>query len=121
MSTKCWCGRTLLLRQELANRRDGENFEFEHKGHKYYASVRYYHALSLDPAEIFLNSAKIDSDHDLAARDAAVLASIALQYGVPLAQLAEPLGRDADGSATTAIGRALDILLKKETEDARSG
>src|ERR1700677_1180789 len=97
----CWCGRRVLLRLDLPNRRGGENFEFLHKGHKYYASIRYPNAQSVLPREIFLNSAKIDSDHDMAARDAAIMVSVALQYGVPLAELAHALGRDPDGEASS--------------------
>ena len=117
----CWCGRRVMLRLELPNRRGGENFDFLHKGHRYYASVRYPTRLSLVPSEIFLNSAKIDSDQDMAARDAAVVISVALQYGVPLAELANALGRDPDGAASSPIGHLLDILLGKEKENATQG
>lgn len=110
----CWCGRRIHQRQVLPDRRGGDNFEFQHKGHRYLASVRYSTAQSVVPAEIFLNSAKIDSDHDLAARDAAILASVALQYGVPLADLAHALGRDPDNSASSPIGKLLDILLGRD-------
>ena len=114
----CWCGRRVLLRLDLPNRRGGDNFEFLHKGHRYYASTRYASTTTLVPSEVFLNSAKIDSDHDMAARDAAIMVSVALQYGVPLAELAHALGRDPDGAASSPIGKLLDILLGKEKVNA---
>jgi hypothetical protein len=110
----CWCGRRVLERQEMPGRRTGENFEFTHKGHRYLASARYSTTTAIVPSEVFLNSAKIDSDHDLVARDAAVVISVALQYGVPLTDLAHALGRDPDGTASSPIGRLLDILLGKD-------
>ncbi len=110
----CWCGKRILERQEMPGRRAGENFEFTHKGHRYLASARYQSVHTVVPSEVFLNSAKIDSDHDLVARDAAVVISVALQYGVPLADLAHALGRDPDGLASSPIGKLLDILLGKD-------
>ena len=110
----CWCGRRVLERLEMPGRRGGDNFDFQHKGHRYLASVRYRADQSVVPSEVFLNSAKIDSDHDLVARDAAVVISVALQYGVPLVDLAHALGRDPDGTASSPIGKLLDILLGKD-------
>ena len=110
----CWCGKRILERQEMPGRRTGENFEFQHRGHRYLASARYPTPHAVVPSEVFLNSAKIDSDHDLVARDAAVVISVALQYGVPLADLAHALGRDPDGTASSPIGKLLDILLGKD-------
>lgn len=110
MSQKCWCGRFLLERQELPNRRAGEDFEFVHADLRFHASIRYASPTSTSPAEIFLNCAKVDSGADLAARDAAIIASVALQYGVPLAALAHALGRNQDGSASSPIGALMDIL-----------
>ena len=117
----CWCGRRVLLRLDLPGRREGDNFDFMHKGHRFVASVRYASKSALEPSEIFLNSAKIDSDHDMAARDAAIMVSVALQYGVPLIALAHALGRDPDGAASSPIGQLLDILLGKEKVDAAQG
>jgi len=110
----CWCGKRILERLEMPGRRTGDNFDFLHKGHRYLASVRYQTETTVVPSEVFLNSSKIDSDHDLVARDAAVVISVALQYGVPLTDLAHALGRDPDGTASSPIGKLLDILLGKD-------
>ena len=42
--------------------------------------------------------------------DAAILASIALQYGAPLDEIMHALKRDARGIAASPIGAALDAI-----------
>ena len=111
---KCWCGKRIHQRLELPDRRGGENFDFIHRGFRYSASVRYPSDSSVVPAEIFLNSEKIASSNDLVARDAAIVISVALQYGVPLDEMAHALGRDEDGAASSPIGKLLDILLGRD-------
>jgi hypothetical protein len=107
MSRQCWCGRMMLERAELPNRRAGENFEFLHGGLRFVVSTRGDHsALS----EVFVNCSKIDSSADLLVRDAAVIISIAIQYGVSLRELAHALGRNEDGTPSSPIGKLLDIL-----------
>src|ERR1700694_1802483 len=114
MTQRCWCGRDLLLRTELANRRGGYNFEFVHEGLKYSASVREHNG---KPLEVFLNCSKIDSASDLVARDAAIVLSIMLQYGIPISVLAaSALGKNADGTASLPIGKLVEILASQETE-----
>lgn len=107
---RCWCGRMLLERAELPNKRRGENLEFLHDGQRFHASVRYDSATSVLPSEVFLNCSKVDSFADFAVRDAAILLSVALQYGVPLRALSHALGRNQDGSASSPIGALMDIL-----------
>lgn len=51
---------------------------------------------------------------DACARDAAILASIALQYGVPLDVLRKALLRDQRGNASTPIGTALDLIAERD-------
>ena len=114
MTNKCWCGRELLQRTELANRRGGYNFEFSHEGLKYSASVREHKGR---PLEVFLNCSKIDSASDLVARDAAIMLSIMLQYGVPISALAQSaLGKNVDGSSSSPIGALIEILARQEAQ-----
>jgi hypothetical protein len=61
-------------------------------------------------AEIFLGNGRAGSDIDAAAKDSAVVASIALQYGVPLHTIRRALMRDARGAASGLLGCALDLL-----------
>lgn len=113
--SECWCGRRLMERTELPGRRGGENFELVHDGMIFTASVRYAGVTDLQPREVFLSAAKPDSAIDLAARDGAILVSVALQYGIPLAELARSLSRNADGAASSPIGALLDLLTRAET------
>jgi hypothetical protein len=50
-------------------------------------------------AEIFLMNGKVGSDTAAAARDSAVMCSLALQFGTPVETIRRPLLRDAHGVA----------------------
>ena len=114
---KCWCGRELLCRVELPQRRGGENFDFSVGHTSFTASIRRA-SPKATITEVFVNSTKIDSDVDLVMRDAAVVISIALQYGVPIAAFGSATGRNVDGKASSPIGAILDILLREENGHA---
>lgn len=109
----CWCGKPLLYRRDLPQRRGGTNFEFSIGRTKFTASVRREN-FRATVTEVFINSSKIDSDVDLTARDAAILISIALQYGIPVDELAKSMGRNPDGLPSSPIGAILDILAREE-------
>jgi hypothetical protein len=95
-------------RRRLANRRACETFELEVGGLHYVVSVGHFADGAL--AEIFITNGKAGSDSDTAARDSAVVASIALQYGVPLEVLRHALMRDAQGRPSGPLGAALNYL-----------
>jgi hypothetical protein len=61
-------------------------------------------------AEIFLSNHKCGSGADTAAKDSAVVCSIALQHGVPLETIRRALLRDSQGRANGPLGAALDML-----------
>jgi ribonucleoside-diphosphate reductase alpha chain len=61
-------------------------------------------------AEVFIHTAKAGSDAADIARDAAVVASLALQHGVSAATLRKALTRGSDGKAAGPIGALLDLL-----------
>jgi hypothetical protein len=71
-------------------------------------------------AEIFLSNSKAGSHSDAAAKDSAVVASLALQHGVPLDVIRRALLRDARGVASSPLGVALDLLAKEEGGDDRA-
>lgn len=121
MTTRCWCGQELLVREPLPTRRLGMNLSFEHHGLHFNATVG--RKVADGPiTEVFLNIApdrggKYGSDSDLAARDAAVAVSLALQHGIPLATIQRSMGRELDGEASSPIGRLLDILMQDEATE----
>ncbi len=99
-------------RRALPNRRASTTFPIEADGVRYYASVSFFDREQTQPAEVFLNTrSKVGSAVDTAASDAAVVASIALQYGVPAAVLRDAVKRNNDGSAHGPLGAALDELI----------
>ena len=60
--------------------------------------------------EVFITSSKVGSNTEAIARDAAVVLSIAIQFGVPLTTLRGAVTREQDGSPSTVIGAVLDQL-----------
>jgi hypothetical protein len=68
-------------RSRLPNRRASSSFNFECGPHSYIAMVWYFPGTHL--AEIFLGNGRAGSDIDAAAKDSAVVCSIALQSGIP--------------------------------------
>jgi hypothetical protein len=57
-----------------------------------------------------LGNGRAGSDVDAAAKDSAVVCSIALQYGVPVNVIRKALLRDVQGRASSPLGRVLDLL-----------
>ncbi len=79
-------------RERLPNRRPAENREIEQQGQPF----------------------KPGSQSDCNARDAAVAASLALQYGCPLQVLQRALLRDSQGRPSTPLGTAIDAIAEEE-------
>lgn len=86
-------------RERLPNRRAHELLDFEHGGFRYIGGIGRFEDGRL--AEVFLNVAKSGTAIENHARDAAITASIALQYGTP------------HGSASGALGKLLDLLASE--------
>jgi hypothetical protein len=59
-------------------------------------------------AEVFLTNGKAGSQAGINAQDSAVVASIALQFGVPLGVLRHALMRDSQGCPSGPLAAALD-------------
>ncbi len=70
-------------------------------------------------AEVFLTNHRAGSDADASACDAAVVASIALQFGVPLEVIRKALMRDSRGQARTPLGAALDAIAAERPQRRR--
>lgn len=95
-------------RERLPNRRAHTLLNFEAGGFRYVAGVGHYEDGRL--AEIFLNASKGGTAIDDAARDSAVVASIALQHGVDADTLRRALMRNGNGIASGPLGTLLDRL-----------
>jgi len=79
-------------RRRLPNRRASESFTLQVAGLKYTATVSYFPGTN-ELAEIFLTNHRAGSDAGAAACDSAVVASIALQHGVPVETIRRALMR----------------------------
>jgi hypothetical protein len=97
-----------MSRQRLPNRRASATFEFVVGGLAYTATVSRFPDGRI--GEIFLQNHKPGSQADANARDSAVAASLALQFGCPVDTLRHALLRDSQGRASTPLGCALDLL-----------
>jgi hypothetical protein len=100
----------MTARNRLPNRRASITFAFECGSHHYVCTVSYF-PNDGTLAELFLGNGRAGSDVDAAAKDSAVVCSIALQYGVPVNVIRKALLRDPHGRASSPLGRALDIVV----------
>jgi hypothetical protein len=82
------------------------------EGFRYTAGLGYFEDGRL--AEVFLNAEKIGTAIETAARDSAVVASLALQHGVPPETIRCSLTRNSDGTPSGALGTPLELLAKQE-------
>jgi N6-adenosine-specific RNA methylase IME4 len=105
--------RAMNHRARLANRRASTTFAFSCNDLKYIATISRYEDGRL--AEIFIGNAKAGSHSDAAAKDAAVVCSIALQYSVPIEVIRKALLRDSGGGASSPLGCALDHIVAADS------
>jgi hypothetical protein len=101
-------------RQRLPDRRASQTFDVEAQGLRFTATVSRFSDGGL--AEIFLQNHKAGSMAGINAQDAAVLASLALQHGVPLEVIRRALMRDSRGNASGPLGAALDIIASTDRD-----
>ena len=102
-----------MTRQRLPDRRASTVFDFECNGLSYTASASWFDDGRV--GEVFVGNHRADSHADACAKDAAILASIALQFGAPLDVLCKALLRDSQGRPSTPIGVALNLLAEGGT------
>ena len=98
----------MTARERPANRRASETFGITCAGLSYVCTISRFPDGRV--AEIFLSNYKSNSAADIAARDAAIATSIALQYGADLETIRKAVCRDAHGSASGPLGCVLDIV-----------
>jgi len=100
----------MTARECLPNRRRCETRSFEHAGLLFTVCAGFYPDGRI--AEIFLSSNKPGSPIEAIARDAAIVTSIALQFGADLETIRTALTKDHDGGPATLLGAALDVLTE---------
>jgi hypothetical protein len=100
----------MTARERLPNRRKCESLEFRYAGHSFTLTAGHYPDNRI--GEIFISSNRAGSQVEAIARDAAVTASIALQFGADLQTIRAALTRDHDGGPATLLGAALDALAE---------
>jgi len=101
-------------RRRLPNRRLSETFALEHAGLRYTVSFSKFDSGEL--AEVFISNHKRGNASDIAARDAGIILSFALQYGAPPTQIAKALSRNSDGSPSGAMAAVLDAISAELSE-----
>jgi len=102
----------MTARQRLQNRHASTTFDFQCGPHRYTATVAYFPGTDR-LAEIFLSNGRAGSDVDAAAKDSAVVASIAFQHGVPVETVRNALLRDPRSVASSPLGVALDLIAER--------
>jgi hypothetical protein len=109
----------MTARRRLENRRFAETFTIEVAGLKYTATIGRFSDGTI--GEIFLSNTKPSSQSDVNARDAAVAASLAFQFGCPLETLRHALLRDPRGNASSPLGCALDQIFQASSHRRDKG
>jgi hypothetical protein len=95
-------------RQRLPDRRPCISFQFECEGLRYTCTFSRFANGEL--GEVFLANHKNASGADVNARDAAIVASIALQYGAPVEVIQKALCRDSRCRPSGPLATALDLI-----------
>lgn len=109
------------MREKLPARRASETFDFSHitPGG---APIPHKATLGLYPdgrtGEIFIGTGKVGTHVDVAVKDAAILASFALQYGAQVADMRAAMTRDAQGRPEGVMGTLLDLIYTREVNNA---
>ena len=98
----------MTARERLPNRRAASTFDIEASGLRYTVTLGFYSDGRI--GEIFLENHKQGSQAGIMASDSAVMASIALQHGVPLDVIRKALMRDPRGYPSGPLGVALDKI-----------
>jgi hypothetical protein len=99
-------------RRVLPQRRRCETFDLDFGGlaRDHTITVGYYDDDAI--GEVFINGGKSGELVEAIARDAAVILSLALQYGAELDNIQSAITRDAQGHAQSIIGIVIDQLQK---------
>lgn len=108
----------MSARAILPTRRESDRIKFEFSGIKYYGTIGYT-VISGESriSEIFLQAGRIGSGIEAIARDTAVAASLALQYGCPVDVMRNAVTRLDDKSPAGPLGMFLDLVVDEAHHD----
>lgn len=101
----------MTSRMKLPNRRPQTTFVVTHEGQSYSVSVGQA-GHGGPPAEVFVQAKRTSSTIEALARDAAILASFALQYGAPVDAMQQAMTREENGSPASLVGAVLDGIAE---------
>lgn len=101
----------MTTRRRLPDRRLSESFDIEIGGLEYTATVSRFSDGRI--GEVFLGNHKSNSSADTAARDSAIVFSIAVQHGADPETIRRALCRDSQGRASGPLGAALDRIAEE--------
>jgi hypothetical protein len=108
----------MTARARLPNRRSCETFELECSGLRYLTTVSRLPDGQI--GEIFLSNHETNSGADVAARDSAIVLSLATQHGADLEKIRQGLS-DGRGRASGPLGRAFDLIAEHQAGAASAG
>ena len=94
-----------MARREPPSRRPAVTRELDG-----YAVTLGYDLETMRVNEVFISGSKVGSEMEGLLQDAAVLLSLALQYGVPHAQLLHSLHHGRADGAESLLGRVVELL-----------
>lgn len=97
-----------MPRERLANRRASESLQFQHDGQEFVGSVSRYSDGRI--AEIFIDGRKTNTHAGILARDSAIAASLAFQFGCPAHELRSALTRQENGAGAGPLAKLLDLV-----------
>jgi hypothetical protein len=103
-------------RERLPNRRRCSTRGFTHGGMKFLVTAGFYSDGRL--GEIFISGERPGSAIEALGHDAAVAASIALQFGADPQTIRHVLLKDSDNAPTTLLGSALAALAVVDLDEA---
>jgi hypothetical protein len=98
----------MTARHRLPDRRVAETFGLEIAGLRYTVTIGRFPDGQI--GEIFILNHKTNSAADVNARDAAIVTSIAIQFGADLETIRRALCRDSQGRPSGPLGAALDKI-----------
>jgi hypothetical protein len=106
-------------RRRLANRRNLETFAIaDRDGHRWKIGLGR-EIGSSEVLEVFVNAQKVNSTADVLASDGAILMSLLIQYGHPVAEIAKSMKRNPDGSPSSPLGRAAALINEASQQGER--